>query len=66
MTLRGASRKSNELQLLHDVSAQGQLQVMKGQDWVRTGLITVKASSPIMPQITRIKVNRIGLEEVAI
>ena len=45
MTLRGASRKSNELQLLHDESAQGQLHVMKGQDWIQTGLITVKASS---------------------
>ena len=66
MTLRGASRRSNALQMLHDISAQGQLQVAPNQDWVRQGVVTIKASSPILPSKMKITVNRIGLEEIAL
>ena len=63
MTMKGAARRSQGLELMHQMNAKGKFNPISGQSMLRSGVIEIKADSNIIPNNMKITLRKVGLEQ---
>ena len=66
LKVKGASRRTESLRDLHTIMAKSNFRTVPDQSLVKTGDVTISAVSSLLPSIINIRVNELGLRELAL
>ena len=62
MTMKGAARRNQGLELMHEMNAKGTFNPIAGQSMLRSGVIAIKANSNVIPNDMKITLRKVGLD----